>query len=57
MNNTNEKDSMMSKIKTKTAEMLANVLIRQADEGAKESIMLIISEPQFPIELMREDAY
>ena len=54
MKNTNERATMMNRVKTKTAEVISSVLIRQANTGHVKSGLLFISEPKVPIELIKE---
>jgi len=55
MKNLSENNSFASKLKTKAAELTTKALIRQADEGIKFSIWLMISEAKIPTELMHQD--
>jgi hypothetical protein len=52
----NEKTSLTSRLVSKTAEMFSDALIHQADQGVKFSGLVFISEAEFPVDLMREDA-
>lgn len=56
MNNSNKKISIMDRIKTNIANVFAGLLILQAEQGVKTSFFLIVSEAEFPIEMMRDDA-
>ena len=40
MNNMNDKPSLAYKVKTKAAEIVAGALIRQAEQGVRESAFL-----------------
>jgi len=46
----------MDRIKTNIANVFAGLLILQAEQGVKTSFFLIVSEAEFPIEMMRDDA-
>ena len=46
----------MNNMKAKISEVLADLLIKQAESGIKHSPAPIISEAEFPVELMMEDA-
>jgi hypothetical protein len=52
----NDRISMADRIKGKAVDVISNVLVRQAEIGTRESHLLFISEVDFPVELMREDA-
>jgi hypothetical protein len=52
----NERTTMLGRVKGKMAEIASDVLIRQAEDGIKVSMIFIISEAKFPIELMKADA-
>jgi hypothetical protein len=46
----------MDIIKVKLAETVAGAVIKHAELGTKRSFLLMISEPVFPIELLKEEA-
>jgi len=46
---------MSEQLKTKAAEVISNVLIKQADAGMKHSWLPGFSEPSVPVELLEED--
>ena len=46
---------MTEKLKTKAAEVVSDVLVKQAEMGMKNSFMLFFSEPVIPIQLLEED--
>jgi len=54
MKNMNENITMMDKVKMKMAKATADILIKQADIGTRNSPLLFASEPAFPIELLKE---
>ena len=55
MRNMNENVSFAGKVKAKAADLVSKALIRQADDGIKFSVMIIVSEPKVPVELMCVD--
>jgi hypothetical protein len=55
MNNMNEKVTVMGKVKSMAAEMVSNAMIKQAELGTRNSFTFGISEPKFPIELLKEN--
>ena len=48
--------SLSEMIKTKAVELLSGVLIRQAEQACSSSKTVFFSEPEFPIELLREES-
>lgn len=56
MSSTNERTTMLGKVKDRIAEAISNVLILQAEHGIKHSAVPTVSEPNFLVELMKEDA-
>jgi len=50
----NEEKGIIEKVKMKSAEVIAGALVRQANSGTRNSGMVLISEPQMPIELLKE---
>jgi hypothetical protein len=55
MNNMNEKAAVADKFKSRAAKMVSDMLIKQAEMGTRVSFALGISEPTFPINLMKEE--
>jgi hypothetical protein len=54
MNNMNEEKGIIEKVKMKSAEVIAGALVRQANSGTRFSATLFVSEPQAPVELLKE---
>ena len=54
MKNMNENITMMDRVKMKMAEATADILTKQAEMGTRHSDTFFISEPVFPIELLKE---
>jgi len=50
----NERTSVADKFKDGAAKMVSDMLINQAEMGTRFSILLGVSEPEFPIELLKE---
>ena len=46
---------MTEKIMTKLAEVVADMLIHHAEMEPRASAVLFVSEPEIPVELLKED--
>ena len=55
MKDMNEKITLAAKVKMTAAEIASDALIRHAERGTRNSVLFAISEPHFPIELVKED--
>lgn len=56
MNSMNEMAKALNNVKDKAAAIISDVLILQAEQGIKHSWIPNVSEPDFAVDLMKEDA-
>jgi len=47
---------MANKLKVRMAEAFSGILIREADAAVAHTKLVTLSEPKFPVELLKENA-